>query len=75
MRSKDIRQMGDAEIRSAIEDAKTELFNLRFQRAAGSLENTSRLRALRKDIARLYTILREREIAAALVRQEGKNNG
>ncbi len=74
MQNKDIRQMGDAEIRSAIEDAKTELFNLRFQRAAGSLENTSRLRALRKDIARLYTILREREIAAALVRQEGEDH-
>lgn len=75
MKANEIRQMSDDEIRSAIEDAKSELFNLRFQDEAGTLEDYTRLRALRKDVARLNTILREREIAAALVRQEGVSNG
>jgi large subunit ribosomal protein L29 len=74
MKAQEIRQMSDSEIRSAIEDAKTELFNLRFQREAGTLEDYTRLRALRKNVARLNTILRERAIAAELVRQEGDNN-
>lgn len=69
-----IRQMDTDEIRSALEDAKSELFNLRFQREAGTLEDTTRIRQLRKNVARYLTILREREIAAALVQQE-ENNG
>ena len=43
-------------------DLKEELFNLRFQGATGQLENHGRLRAVRKDIARLYTVMREREL-------------
>jgi large subunit ribosomal protein L29 len=74
MKAKEIRQMSDNEIRSAIEDAKSELFNLRFQREAGTLEDYTRLRAVRKNVAKFYTVLREREIAAALVRQEGEDN-
>ncbi len=74
MSVKQVRQMDTDEIRSALEDAKSELFNLRFQREAGTLEDTTRIRQLRKNVARYLTILREREIAAALVQQE-ENNG
>jgi large subunit ribosomal protein L29 len=74
MKAQDIRQMSTEEIRSALEDAKSTLFNMRFQREAGTLEDTTRIRALRSDVARYLTVLREREIAAALVRQEGNDN-
>jgi len=74
MKALEIRQMSNDEVRSALEDAKAELFNLRFQREAGTLENHSRLRVVRTNVARLNTVLRERELAAALVRQEGDNN-
>lgn len=73
MSNTELRQKSTDELRSALEDAKSELFNLRFQREAGTLENTTRIRDLRKNIARYLTILREREIAAALVKQEGSN--
>jgi large subunit ribosomal protein L29 len=46
-------------------DAKAEAFNLRFQHATGQLDNTSRLQQVRRDIARINTFLRQREIAAA----------
>jgi large subunit ribosomal protein L29 len=45
-----------------LKEAREELFNLRFQGATGQLENHGRLRAVRRDIARIYTILREREL-------------
>lgn len=70
MQADAIRQMTDGEIRSALEDVKAELFNLRFQREVGTLEDYSRLRALRKDVARLKTVLRERQLAAAVVQEE-----
>ncbi len=70
---KNLRQMSEVELRSALEDAKTELFNLRFQRAAGKLENTSRMRVVRKQIARISTLLRERELAATVIQREDKN--
>jgi len=73
MSVQNLRQMNEVELRSALEDAKTELFNLRFQRAAGKLENTSRMREVRKQIARVKTLLRERELAAAVVQREDKN--
>jgi large subunit ribosomal protein L29 len=46
-------------------EARAELFNLRFQNATGRLENSARLRDLRKEVARIHTLLREREIEAA----------
>jgi large subunit ribosomal protein L29 len=67
MKASDIHQMEDAEIRSKLEDAKEEMFNLRIQRAAGKLEDLTRMKVLRRDIARYLTVLRQREIAAALV--------
>ena len=58
----ELRNLDDAELVQKLRDSKEELFNLRFQGATGQLENHGRLRAVRKDIARIYTILREREL-------------
>ena len=58
----ELRNLDDAELTSKLREAKEELFNLRFQGATGQLENHGRLRAVRKDIARIYTIVREREL-------------
>lgn len=58
----ELRNLDNAELTTKLQEAKEELFNLRFQGATGQLENHGRLRAVRKDIARIYTILREREL-------------
>ena len=58
----ELRNLDDAELATKLKEAKEELFNLRFQGATGQLENHGRLRAVRKDIAKIYTILREREL-------------
>ena len=58
----ELRNLDDAELTEKLRESKEELFNLRFQGATGQLENHGRLRAVRKDIARIYTILREREL-------------
>ena len=58
----DLRGVDDEELVSKLREAKEELFNLRFQAATGQLESHGRLRAVRKDIARIYTIMREREL-------------
>ena len=62
MTNKEIRELSNEEILSKIEEAKEELFNLRFQQATGSLEKPSRITELRKLVARMKTILREREL-------------
>ena len=61
MTNKEIRELSNEEILSKIEESKEELFNLRFQQATGSLEKPSRINELRKLVARMKTILRERE--------------
>jgi large subunit ribosomal protein L29 len=58
----ELRELGDEEIVAKLREAKEELFNLRFQAATGQLENHGRLKAVRKDIARIYTLMREREL-------------
>jgi large subunit ribosomal protein L29 len=60
-----LRDMGDDELLNRLGESKETLFNLRFQLATGQQENTARVSEVRKEIARLNTILREREIAAA----------
>ncbi|RGW11121.1 50S ribosomal protein L29 [Bifidobacterium pseudolongum] len=50
------------EIEGFLKKSKEELFNLRFQHATGQLDNTARLKAVKRDIARMYTVLREREL-------------
>ena len=62
MTNTDIRNMTTEEIEKKIADNKEELMNLRFQQAVGNLEKTSRLKELRKEVARLKTILKEREM-------------
>ena len=63
MTNKEIRELSNEEILSKIEESKEELFNLRFKQATGSLEKPSRITELRKLVARMKTILRERELA------------
>ena len=62
MKANDIRKLSTEELNKKIAESKEELFNLRMKQATGSLENPSRIRELRKTVARLKTILREREI-------------
>jgi large subunit ribosomal protein L29 len=58
----ELRSSSPDELVSKLAEAKEELFNLRFQSATGQLESHGRLRAVRKEIARIYTVLREREL-------------
>lgn len=58
----DLRGAGDEELVTRLKDAKQELFNLRFQVATGQLDNNRRLQTVRRDIARIYTVMREREL-------------
>jgi large subunit ribosomal protein L29 len=64
-----LREMNDDELLGKLREAKEELFNLRFQSATGQLESHGRLRALKKEIARIYTTMRERELG--ITRFEG----
>jgi large subunit ribosomal protein L29 len=57
-----LREVDDEKLVDELRKAKEELFNLRFQSATGQLENHGRLRAVRRDIARIYTEMREREL-------------
>ena len=63
----ELRELNDEELLVKLREAKEELFRLRFQAATGQLENNSRLKAVRKDIARVYTLMRERELGIETV--------
>ncbi|MBU3685017.1 MAG: 50S ribosomal protein L29 [Mycobacteriaceae bacterium] len=58
----ELRESTDEELTTKLRESKEELFNLRFQMATGQLANNRRLRAVRQEIARIYTVLREREL-------------
>ena len=60
-----IRELADTELETRLVEAKQELFNLRFQNVTGQLDNSARIGQVRRDVARIETILRQREIAAA----------
>ncbi|WP_026477647.1 50S ribosomal protein L29 [Alkaliphilus transvaalensis] len=62
MKANSLRDMTDVELDQKLIDLKGELFNLRFQLATGQLENPLRIRSVRRDIAKIKTIVREREI-------------
>jgi large subunit ribosomal protein L29 len=64
-KASELRELNDTELDHRLSEIREELFNLRFQNATGQLDNTTQLNRLRKDIARVETLLREREIAAA----------
>ncbi len=64
-KASELRELNDAELVQKLAEAKEEHFNLRFQAATGQLDNSARLGDVRREVARLNTLLREREIAAA----------
>jgi large subunit ribosomal protein L29 len=61
-RTYELRELTDEALAGKLREAKEELFNLRFQQATGQLENHGRMKAVKADIARIYTIQREREL-------------
>ena len=65
MKPQDIKDLAESEIAEKLKERRTELFNLRFQLATGQLDNPHRITVVKRDLARLHTELRAREIAAA----------
>ena len=66
-----LRVSTEEELHAKLAEAKEELFNLRFQGATGQLESHGRLRAVRKEIARIYTVMRERELGIITLIEDG----
>ena len=64
MKAEEIRQMADKELNRRLSDLKEELFNLRFQSATGQLDNNMRISQVRRDIARVKTVMRQKELQA-----------
>jgi large subunit ribosomal protein L29 len=69
----ELRDADEAELLTRLAEAKQELFNLRFRNVTGQLDNSARLGEMRRQIARINTLLREREIAAAEAAEETTN--
>ena len=65
MRTSEIRELNNEDLAQALVEAKEERFNLRFQVATNQLDNTARLTQVKTDIARILTVMREREMASA----------
>ena len=65
MKPAEIRELSDAQLADKLKEMRAELFNLRFQMATSQLDNTARVKQVKKDIARIQTEMRAREIAAA----------
>ena len=68
----ELRELNDEELIEKLRESKEELFNLRFQMATGQLDNNRRLRTVRHDIGRIYTILRERELGLSVAPTEAE---
>jgi large subunit ribosomal protein L29 len=62
LQAHELDEMNNTDLEARLREAKEELFNLRFQAATGQLESHGRLRTVKKDIARIYTVVREREL-------------
>jgi len=73
--AEELRTQGPDELGTKLREAKEELFNLRFQAATGQLESHGRLRAVRREIARIYTVMRERELGIITVVDEPEESG
>ena len=71
-KARELRELGHDALEQRLAETKEELFNLRFSHATGQLDNTTRLGELKRDIARLHTLVREREIEAAEAMENGK---
>jgi len=65
MTTSELREMTERELTETLDEAKEERFNLRFQLATNQLDNTARIKAVKKEIARILTVMRERELSAA----------
>ena len=70
----DLRGITEDELDGKLAEAKIELFNLRFQAATGQLESHGRLRAIRKEIDRIYTVKRERELGIVTIVEEAEDS-
>ena len=70
-KASELRELGNEELVAKLREAKEELFNLRFQVATGQLDNNRRLQTVRRDFARIYTIMRERELGLSVAPSEG----
>jgi len=70
LQAADLRASSEEELDDKLAEAKIELFNLRFQAATGQLESHGRLRAVRREIARIYTVKRERELGIVTIEEE-----
>ena len=66
----ELRELSEEELVSRLREAKAELFNLRVQAATGQLDNNRRLQVIRREIARIYTIMRERELGLSVAPDE-----
>ncbi len=75
VKAADVRELGDVDLVQQLDEARQELFNLRFSHVTGQLDDSSRLQATRRDVARLMTELRAREIRAAEALEENENDG
>ena len=69
----DLREADESELETRLAEAKQELFNLRFQMVTGQQDNSAMLRATRREIARILTVLREKEIVAAEAAEAGES--
>lgn len=67
----ELRSLANDDLVAKLKESKEELFNLRFQMATGQLTNNRRLSAVRKDIARIYTVMRERELGLSAAPTDG----
>ena len=70
VKSHELDDLNALDLESKLREAKEELFNLRFQVATGQLDNNRRLQTVRRDIARIYTVMRERELGLSSAPQE-----
>jgi large subunit ribosomal protein L29 len=73
VKSHELDDLNAVDLESRLREAKEELFNLRFQAATGQLESHGRLRTVKKDIARIYTVVRERELGIRPTPGQDKN--
>ena len=75
MKAIDLRELNAPELEERLEESKEELFNLRFQLATNQLDNTARLTEVRRDIARIATVIREQELEAWAAQQATEKEG
>ena len=71
VKAAELRELSEEELVTRLREAKAELFNLRVQGATGQLDNNRRLQVVRREIARIYTIMRERELGLSVAPSEG----